>query len=91
MRCTTIVLLSGFLSIAQANDITFYPSSVCDQGVYNGCYNFPPNSCCTGSPEGILAISISKGPYDFAIMYAGGGCKTEVCVRVQVLEYCRYN
>lgn len=81
MRCTKNFLLAGFLSIAQANDIIFYPNPACSEGNFNGCFNIDANACCAGSGTDTFAISISKGPNDFATMFGGGGCTTPLCVR----------
>lgn len=80
MHCTKIFLLSGLLSIVQANDIIFYPNPACSQGNFNGCFGIGANTCCFGSGTDTFAISISKGSNDFATMFNGGGCTNPVCV-----------
>ena len=82
MRCAHVILLSGLLSVTLANDILFYDSNLGCDGSFSGCFNAAKNVCCPGSNTGVKWMSISKGPYDFAVMYSGGGCTREFCVRI---------
>lgn len=85
MRCTIIALLSGLLSIAQANAIIFFEINTCNSGVYASCSNIGPGVYCAVRDEGAAAIQISKGPLDFATMWSGGGCSIQQCVRVLLI------
>lgn len=82
MRWAYLILLSGLLSVTWANDILFYDSNIGCDGGFSGCFNAAKNVCCPGSNTGVKYMSISKGPYDFAVMYTGGGCTKEFCVRI---------
>jgi len=75
-----IALLAGLLSIAKANDIIFYEINTCNSGAFSGCFGVSQNVCCYTVTEGeAAAISISKGPLDFATMWSGGGCSVQQC------------
>lgn len=85
MRFASFTLVTGLLSIAQANNIIFYEINTCNSGDYGGCYNIGSGICCvTEAEDEAAAISISKGPLDFATMWSGGGCTTQQCVRALV-------
>ncbi|KAF2428960.1 hypothetical protein EJ08DRAFT_308534 [Tothia fuscella] len=80
MRYTNFIPILSLLSLIHANNIIFYEINTCNSGDYGGCYNVGENVCCYTNREGeAAAISISKGPLDFATMWSGGGCTTQQC------------
>ena len=81
MQLVKFALITGLLSLAQANDVIFYSGQTCSSGSYSGCYGIAARVCCSTSGRA-EAISVSKSSSsDVAAMYSGGGCTTQKCVR----------
>lgn len=80
-----VLLLFNLLFIAQANDIIFYDSKTGCDGSYKGCFKIEAGTCCGSANLTVSWISISKeSAYDIAVMYSGGRCTTQACVRIHV-------